>query len=342
LLEYAHQYYILDSGMQHINDQALISYGLTVLEIEAAALSNLAKRLDHSFVQACRAILACKGRVIVTGIGKSGHIARKIAATFASTGTPAFFLHPAEAVHGDLGMITEHDLVVALSKSGDTEEILNFAPLLKRRGITIITLSCEPKSPIAALADIYLDVSVEREACALGLAPTASTTATLAMGDALAVSLLQARGFTADDFASSHPGGKLGRRLLIKIQDIMHSAENLPKVFTETKLSEAILEISEKRLGMTTIVERSNPSKLMGIFTDGDLRRAIGKNLDVHTTTMGDIMTTKFSSICADKLAAEALHLMQDKKISALPVLDREDQLVGALNIHDLFQAGVV
>jgi len=328
--------------MQHTTDQDLIDYGLGVLEIEATAIGNLAKHLNNKFALACREILACQGRIIVTGMGKSGHIARKIAATFASTGTPAFFVHPGEAAHGDLGMITEKDLVLALSKSGETDEILSFAPLLKRRGIKLITLTCAPNSSLATLADINLDVSVEREACSLGLAPTASTTATLAMGDAIAVSLLQARGFTPEDFASSHPGGKLGRCLLIKIEDIMHKQQALPTVFADTKLPDAILEISQKRLGMTVVVDKQDPSKIIGICTDGDLRRAFSKNLDLKATAVQEIMTTGSKTIFSDLLAAEAVHLMQEYQISALPVIDREHKLVGALNIHDLFKAGVV
>lgn len=328
--------------MQHINDKDLIGFGLGVLEIEANAVSKLATRLDNNFANVCRTMLACEGRIIVTGIGKSGHIARKIAATLASTGTPSFFVHPAEAAHGDLGMITSKDLVLAISKSGETEEILRFTPLLKRNGIILITLTCAPKSTLATLADINLDTSVEREACSLGLAPTASTTATLAMGDAIAVSLLQARGFTADDFAQSHPGGKLGKSLLIKIQDIMHRDADLPKVYPTTKLADAILEISQKRLGMTTIVDPSKPSAIIGVLTDGDLRRAFSQDINLHTTHVQDIMHKNCKTIYADLLASEAAHIMQEHKISSLPVINREQALVGALNIHDLLKAGVV
>jgi arabinose-5-phosphate isomerase len=342
LLEYISLIEISDLAMQHIDDQTLISYGLGVLEIEAAAISSLGKNLDKTFADVCRLILSCQGRVIVTGIGKSGHIARKIAATFASTGTPSFFVHPAEAAHGDLGMITEKDLVLAVSKSGETHEILSFAPLLRRRGIKVISLTCSPNSTIAKLADIHLHIKIDREACSLGLAPTASTTATLAMADALAVSLLQARGFSAEDFANSHPGGKLGRSLLIKIHEVMHTGEDLPKVYADTKLQDAILEISQKRLGMTTIVNKHNTQEIIGVCTDGDLRRAFSKEIDLKNSTIEEIMTKNFRTVYSDLLASEAVHLMETNKISALPVLDRDNKLIGALNIHDLFKAGVV
>ena len=328
--------------MQNLEDQDFINFGLKVLEIEAASLNNLANKLDKSFSQACRKILSCKGRVIVIGIGKSGHMARKIAATLASTGTPAFFVHPAEAAHGDLGMITQDDLAIIVSKSGETEEILSFLPLLKRRGIFIISLIGRTNSTIGKLADINLDVSVEREACSLGLAPTASTTTTVAMGDALAVAVLQARGFNEQDFAQSHPGGRLGRRLLVKISDIMFSGEHLPRVFSDTKLPNAIIEMSQKYLGMTTIVDKDNPEKIIGIFTDGDLRRAFANNINLQEAVIKDLMTKSFKTIYSDVLAVEAVQLMQDHKISALPVLDRNNNLVGALNMHNVFKAGVV
>lgn len=328
--------------MQNVQDQDLINFGLKVLEIEAAAISNLAKKLDDSFVRACRAILNCKGRVILIGIGKSGHMARKISATLASTGTPSFFVHPAEAAHGDLGMITENDLIIAVSKSGETEEILRFMPLLKRRGMFLITLIGRANSSLASLADINIDISVDREACSLNLAPTASTTATLAMGDALAVSVLQARGFSEEDFARSHPGGRLGKRLLVKICDIMYTGEKLPKVFSDISLPGAILEMSNKCLGMTTIVDKQAPQTIIGICTDGDLRRAFGKNVDFQNTLIKEIMTTNFKTVYSDILAVEALHLMQENKILCLPVVDRENKLVGALNMHNLFTAGVI
>ncbi len=325
-----------------ISDRDLLNAGLRVLEIEAASISNLTNKLDDSFTQACRAILACHGRVVVIGIGKSGHIARKIAATFASTGTPAFFVHPAEAAHGDLGMITTDDVVITISKSGETQEILSFMPFLKRRGIKLISMLGNIKSSIAELSDIILDVSVSREACSLNLAPTASTTTTLAMGDALAITILQARGFTEEDFARSHPGGLLGRKLLVKISDIMLTGDDLPKVFTNTPLPAAILEISAKRLGLTAVVDNNDPDKIIGVCTDGDLRRAFGRGIDVQKTLINDIMTKNFKTIYSDLLATEAVHLMQNHKISALPVIDRNNKFVGALNIHNVFAAGVV
>lgn len=313
-----------------------------VLEIEAQAVSALANNLDQSFVQACQAIMACKGRVIVIGIGKSGHMGRKIAATLASTGTPAFFIHPAEAVHGDLGMITEDDLVILISKSGETQEILAILPALKRLGGKLISITTSAQSTISRLADIALLVHIEREACALNLAPTASTTATLALGDALAISILEARGFTAEKFAQVHPGGALGRRLLVKINDIMHTGDALPKVYTDTKLTDVILEISNKRLGMTTVVERDAPNTLVGLFTDGDLRRQFSKAENIKDICIDQIMIRNPKSIYDDLLANEGVLLMQKHKISALPVINRAGMLVGALNIHDLFRSGVV
>lgn len=328
--------------MQQFSDQDLINAGLNVLEIEATSVSNLASKLGADFVAACRSILECKGRVIVIGMGKSGHIGGKIAATLASTGTPAFFVHPAEASHGDLGMITEQDVLILISKSGETQEILAFMPLIKRRGIKTISMLGNMNSTIAKLADINLDVSVAQEACALNLAPTASTTAALAMGDALAVSILQARGFTSDDFAMSHPGGLLGRRLLVKVSDVMFSGDALPKVFAHTPLSSAILEISNKRLGMTAVVTEQDPHTIVGICTDGDLRRAFGNNVDVQKTLVSEIMTKNFKTVYEDLLAVEAVNLMQSHKISALPVIDRDNKFIGALNIHNIFAAGVV
>ena len=328
--------------MINTDDNTLLSFGLNVLEIEASSLSHLSSKLDLNFARACRAILECKGRVIVIGIGKSGHIGNKIAATLASTGTPAFFVHPAEAIHGDLGMITKDDLAILISKSGEANEILTFMPLLKRLGIPLINITGNLNSTIAKMSDINLDASVEREACPLNLAPTASTTAALALGDALAVSILQARGFTSDDFALSHPGGALGKRLLIKISDVMHSGSSLPIVYMGTKLSQAILEISEKRLGMTTVVAKNNPEQIVGICTDGDLRRAFSLDINLQELLVDDIMTKNFKTIYEDVLATEAAHLMQQHKISALPVLDRQNKLVGALNLHDLLKAGVV
>ena len=328
--------------MSSFDDQTLIESALNVLEIEAASISHLASKINANFSKACRAILDCKGRVIVIGIGKSGHVANKIAATFASTGTPAFFVHLAEAIHGDLGMITKDDLAILISKSGEANEILTFMPLLKRLGITLINITGNLNSTIAAYSDINLDASVEREACSLSLAPTASTTVAMALGDALAVSILKARGFTEEDFARSHPGGALGRRLLVKISDIMHSGDNLPKVYTGTKLADVIMEISAKRLGMTTVVSATEPEQIIGICTDGDLRRAFSKDVSLQQSYIEDIMTCNFKTVFADMLATEAVLLMQQHQISALPVVDRQNKLVGALNLHDLFKAGVV
>lgn len=328
--------------MTSIDDQTLINTGLDVLEIEATSISHLSSKLDANFAKACRAILACEGRVIIIGIGKSGHVANKIAATFASTGTPAFFVHPVEAIHGDLGMITKNDLAILISKSGEADEILTLMPLLKRLGITLINITGNIKSTMASHADINLDASVDREACFLNLAPTASTTVAMALGDALAVSILKARGFTEDDFARSHPGGTLGKRLLVKISDIMHSGSNLPKVYKGAKLADVIMEISAKRLGMTTVVSESQPEQIIGICTDGDLRRAFTKDVSLQRSCIEDIMTCNFKTIFEDMLATEAVLLMQQHQISALPVIDRNNKLVGALNLHDVFKAGVV
>ncbi len=328
--------------MMSIDDQTLINTGLDVLEIEATSINYLSSKLDSNFAKACRAILACNGRIIIIGIGKSGHVANKIAATFASTGTPAFFVHPAEAIHGDLGMITKNDLAILISKSGEANEILTLMPLLKRLGIPLVNITGNMASTMASYADINLDASVQREACSLNLAPTASTTVAMALGDALAVSILKARGFTEEDFARSHPGGALGKRLLVKISDIMHSGNNLPKVYKGTKLADVIIEISAKRLGMTTVVSESQPDQIIGICTDGDLRRAFTKDVSLQQSCIEDIMTCNFKTVFADVLATEAVLLMQQHQISALPVIDRNNKLVGALNLHDVFKAGVV
>ncbi len=329
--------------MLNLDDNALINAGLTVLEIEAATINSMSNKLGQQFAAACKAILACKGKIVLIGIGKSGHIANKIAATLASTGTPAFFVHPAEANHGDLGMISKDDLAILISKSGEVDEILSFMPLLKRLGLTIINITGNLNSTIAKLADINLDASVEREACSLNLAPTSSTTAALAMGDALAVSILQARGFTEQDFAQSHPGGSLGRRLLVKICDIMRKDHAIPKIALGTKLTDTIIEISQKCIGMTTIVSAADPYKIVGVCTDGDLRRAFSNNkLNLQSTCVEEIMTTNFKIVNADMLATEALRLMQEYKILALPVVDQNHNLVGALNMHDVLKAGVV
>lgn len=316
------------------------SLAARVLDIEARAVSDLKRFLDASFDQACEYLLACKGRVIVIGMGKSGHIGGKIAATLASTGTPAFFVHPGEASHGDLGMITADDVVLAISNSGETGEVLSIAPLIKRRGAHLISMTGNPDSTLAKLADVHVCIAVQEEACPLGLAPTSSTTATLAMGDALAVALLHARGFTADDFAMSHPGGSLGRRLLLHIHDVMHAGERMPLVAASATLSEALLEMSKKGLGMTGV--SASDGQLIGVFTDGDLRRVLDQRLDVHQALITDVMTKNPITIGPDVLAAEGLKLMEDRKINGLFVVDDAGQPVGALNMHDLLKAGVM
>lgn len=322
------------------DSQPLLASGRRALAIEARAVESLQARIDEGFAAACRLCLACKGRVVVTGMGKSGHVARKIAATLASTGTPAFFLHPAEAGHGDLGMITRTDLVLALSNSGETPELIVLLPHLKRLGVPLIVMAGKTDSTLGRAAAVTLDVSVPEEACPLNLAPTASTTATLAMGDALAVTLLEARGFTKQDFARSHPGGSLGRQLLLHVEDLMRTGDAIPRVAPGEKLRDGLLEMSRKALGMTVIVSPEN--RVLGIFTDGDLRRTFDKQLDVHTTPMSAVMTPHCKTIGPRELAAEAVHLMEVYRITALPVVDEQGQLVGALNVHDLFRAGVV
>jgi arabinose-5-phosphate isomerase len=320
---------------------ALIRSGREVIDIEMRAIDALRPRIDAHFVAACRLMLACSGRVVCSGMGKSGHIARKIAATLASTGTPSFYVHPGEASHGDLGMITDADVVIAVSNSGETDELLTILPVLRRQGNPMIALTGRPDSTLARLADVHLDVTVPAEACPLGLAPTSSTTAALVMGDALAVALLDARGFTSDDFARSHPAGSLGRRLLLHIGDIMHSGPEVPHVLTGTSLSEAVVEMSRKRLGMTAVIDADN--RLLGVFTDGDLRRAMDDpSFDLRATAVDSVMGTHPKTITAEKLAVEAARLMESHKISALVVVDAEQRLVGALNIHDLLRARVV
>jgi arabinose-5-phosphate isomerase len=324
-----------------VQDTALAASGRRVIEIEAQALTALAQRIDGSFSAACRTILACQGRVVATGMGKSGHIARKIAATLASTGTPAFYVHPGEAGHGDLGMITDADVVLALSYSGESDEVLMVLPVLKRQGNPLISMTGRPGSTLAREADIHLDVSVPAEACPLDLAPTSSTTATLAMGDALAVALLEARGFTADDFARSHPAGSLGRRLLLHITDVMHGGDDVPCVSQDASLSEALVEMSRKRLGMTAVVDAQG--RLVGLFTDGDLRRTLDNPaLDIRQAGIAEVMTRQPKTIGADQLAVEAARMMETYKISGLIVVDGEQRPVGALNIHDLLRARVV
>ncbi len=314
--------------------------GLEVIQIELAAISALAVRVDQKFEQACQFMLRCSGRVVVTGMGKSGHVAGKIAATLASTGTPAFFVHPGEASHGDLGMITVPDVVLALSNSGETEEILTILPIIKRLGVPLISMTGRPNSTLAKQASVHIDVSVEKEACSLGLAPTSSTTAALVMGDALAVSLLDARGFSRDDFALSHPAGSLGKRLLLKVNDVMHRENDVPWVSESAVISEALLEMTEKKMGMTAVVDRNN--RVQGIFTDGDLRRMFTKDHDIHTTPITVVMTLGCTTIDREVLAAEAVNIMDSKKINALLVVDKGGRLIGALNMHDLLRAGII
>ncbi|WP_417501084.1 KpsF/GutQ family sugar-phosphate isomerase [Marinobacter sp.] len=326
--------------MTEFKAQDFRNSALQAIRIERDAISALENRVDHHFVRACEVIMACRGRVVVTGMGKSGHIGHKIAATLASTGTPSFFVHPGEASHGDMGMITSQDVVIAISNSGNTSEVVTILPLIKRMGAPLISMTGNPESTLAKEAVANLDVSVKTEACPLGLAPTSSTTATLVMGDALAVALLEARGFSAEDFAFSHPGGSLGRKLLLRVSDIMHVGDRIPMVDEDTTLSGALLEISRKGLGMTTVVNATGT--MTGIFTDGDLRRTLDKSIDVHTTPIRDVMTQNGKTIQADQLAAEALNIMEGLKISALPVTDGSGALVGAINMHDLLRAGVI
>ena len=315
--------------------------GRRVIEIETQGLAAIATRIDGAFSAACRLMLACKGRVVCIGMGKSGHVARKIAATLASTGTPAFYVHPGEAGHGDLGMVIDADVVLALSNSGETDEVLTLLPVLKRQGNALIAMTGRPQSTLAREADVHLDVSVPAEACPLDLAPTTSTTAALALGDALAVALLEARGFTADDFARSHPAGALGRRLLLHITDVMHSGDEVPRVRAEATLSEALVEMSHKRLGMTAVVDADG--KLLGLYTDGDLRRTLDDDaIDLRATRIDAVMTKSPKTIGSEALAVEAAQLMETHQINALLVLDGQRHVVGALNIHDLLRARVV
>lgn len=322
-----------------LDTKALTQFGREVIDIEAQAILALKPRINQDFATACHYLLQCKGRIIVTGMGKSGHIAKKIAATLASTGSPAFFVHPGEAGHGDMGMITPQDVVIAISNSGKTQEVITLLPLLKRMGVVLISLTGNPKSALAKDSHVHLDISVEKEACPLGLAPTSSTTAALVMGDALAITLLQARGFTADDFARSHPGGNLGKRLLLHIDDIMHKGESIPIVTSGTLVNQALLKMTEKGLGMTAIVDTEN--RLLGIFTDGDLRRALDLTIDIHSTSIDSVMTKNPKTMKANKLAVEALHLMQTHKINGFFVTDENGTVTGAFNTHDLLRAGV-
>jgi arabinose-5-phosphate isomerase len=310
------------------------------LKIEEQAIAALFERLDSHFDRACELMLACQGRVVVTGMGKSGHVAGKIAATLASTGTPAFFVHPGEASHGDLGMITRGDVVLALSNSGETAEVTALLPLLKRIGTPLISMTGRPDSTLARHADAHLDAGVEREACPLDLAPTASTTAALALGDALAVALLEARGFTAEDFALSHPGGSLGKRLLLRVSDLMHQGERLPRVPLGSPLRDALLEITRQGLGFTCVVDEHD--HLIGVYTDGDLRRTLDQYQDLSRLTVDDVMTRPGKRIAPDVLAAEAVRMMEDNLITALAVVDDEGHPIGALHMHDLLRSGVI
>ena len=326
--------------MKKISPDKLKTLGKAVIETEQVALSALAKRIDNKFVDACNIILDCSGRVVVTGMGKSGHIANKIAATLASTGTPSFFVHPGEASHGDLGMITPNDVVIALSNSGETDEIVALLPVIKRLNTPLITLTGNPDSTLAKTSNINIDVSIKKEACPLGLAPTSSTTAALAMGDAIAIALLEVRGFSEDDFALSHPGGTLGRRLLLRVDDIMHTGEDIPKVNENATLGEALIEMSKKGLGVTSIV--NNDGTVLGVFTDGDLRRTLDSGVDFKSCHVKDVMTKNGKEIPVNSLAASALALMETHRINALVVIDEENKLVGMLNMHDLLRARVI
>ncbi|MFI4918161.1 MAG: KpsF/GutQ family sugar-phosphate isomerase [Legionellales bacterium] len=313
--------------------------GLAVIETEAQAVFELTQRIDARFEQACELLLACKGRIVVTGMGKSGHIANKIAATFSSTGSPAFFMHPGEASHGDLGMITRQDTVVAISHSGNTHEIVTLLPLLKRLEVPLIALTGNCQSTLAKTADVHLDVSIKYEACPLGLAPTTSTTVALVMGDALAIALLQTRGFSAEDFALSHPGGTLGKRLLLRVEELCHKGDELPLANEHATISEALIEVTDKKLGMTCVVD--NQGYLKGIYTDGDIRRTLTHQYDINTTQLKEVMTQNGYTIDKTMLAAEALAVMQKHKITSLVVIDENKKPYAVLHLHDLLRAGV-
>jgi arabinose-5-phosphate isomerase len=319
--------------------EKICALGRSVIEIEAKEIANLSSRIDHHFAKACELLLNCEGRIAVTGVGKSGHISKKIAATFASTGSPAFFIHPNEAKHGDIGMITKKDVVIALSNSGESEEITSILLVISRLGVPLITLTGRPNSTLAKAATVNLDVSVEKEACPLGLAPTSSTTAALVMGDALAMALLEHRGFTKNDFALSHPGGLLGRRLLLKVESIMHTDTAVPIVSYLASLKDALVEMTQKKLGITTVINELG--ELAGIFTDGDVRRAFDKNADIHQTQIQHVMTKNPKTITGNLLAADALSLMESYKITSLIVTNEIKQPIGVVHIHDILRAGV-
>ncbi len=323
-----------------MDKSALKNSAIRTIELEKSAVARLTERIDDEFFTACELILACQGRVIVMGMGKSGHIANKIAATLASTGTPAHFVHPAEASHGDIGMVTAKDVVIAISNSGTTAEIETILPILKRKAVPLIALTGNPASLLAREANASLDASVELEACPLGLAPTTSTTAALVMGDALAMALLEARGFTAEDFAFSHPGGNLGRRLLLKVADIMHQGDDIPRVSKTTTVRDSLLEMSAKKLGMTTIT--NDKGEVCGVFTDGDLRRFLDSGSDINVIRIEEVMTSSYKSIHGNSLASEAAKIMQDNEIYSLIVMDAQDQFHGIVTMHDLLKANVV
>ena len=323
-----------------MSNEELLALARETLAIESRAVGEISSRLGDEFAEACRLCMDTPGRVVVTGMGKSGHIATKIAATLASTGTPSFFMHPAEASHGDLGMITAHDLLLAISYSGETDEVVTILPLVKRMGGHMISMTGNSASTLARTADVHLDVAVSEEACPLNLAPTASTTATLAMGDALAVALLKARGFTAEDFARSHPSGSLGKRLLLRVSDVMRKGGDVPAVGADVALRDGLMEMTEKGLGMTAIID--DDKRILGIFTDGDLRRALDDGADIHSTRMRDVMHTNCKTTSAEILAAEAVNVLEENKITSLLVADADERLIGALNIHDLFRAGIM
>lgn len=331
---YMQQTYTVDEATK------LCELGLAVIDTELEAIQRLRKQINNNFAQACLHLLHCTGRIVVTGMGKSGHIGNKIAATLASTGTPAFFMHPGEASHGDLGMITKNDVVLAISYSGETAEIITILPIIKRFNIPLITITGNPSSTIARIATINLDASIQKEACPLNLAPTASTTAALVMGDALAIALLEARGFTKEDFALAHPGGALGRKLLLRVEDIMHTGKDIPVVKEHALISEALLEMSSKRLGMTAVINEQN--KLVGIYTDGDLRRTMDKEIDIKNTSINEVMTKNCTTIPVGTLAAELLQIMELKNINGIFVVDDNQQIIGALNLLDLVRSGVL
>lgn len=329
--------------IKNSKESDLLSVARQVLEIESDAVRALISRLGNDFLETCQICLESQkkqARIAIIGLGKSGHIGTKIAATLASTGSPSFFVHAAEARHGDMGMITTKDVILAISNSGETEEMISLLPRIKRLNLPLITMTGNRNSTLAKAATVNLDISVEKEACPLNLAPTASTTAALAMGDALAVALLSKRNFKEEDFANFHPGGALGKRLLVRVADIMHTDDALPKVEHDTPISDGLLEMSQKSLGITAVVNDDN--SLLGVFTDGDLRRTLDQRIDIHNTPISEVMTVDGKTIRQDKLAMEAVHLMEEYGITALIVIDSGNKLIGVLNIHDLFRAGIM